>query len=159
MKTNKKKLGKRYDYDPEVDYPKIREANKRKLDEIMSNPDFMVELAKKYYGTAYLKAIEDGHYIRTEYAKAVNSGTVRAVNTKDNTVKLYEHTPIIQTLYKDGTEIEWDSAMHFCEYHGKKRTAAAQIVAICKGRPNTRKNLYKSSWRFKNKKEADKLWQ
>lgn len=146
-----KKLGKRYDYDPEVDYPKIKLENKRKLDEILKDPDYLVNLAKKYYGKSYLKAIPDDHYIKEEYKKKVNTGEITAINTSDSTRKAYEDTPIIQTL-GDGTEVEWKSVMDWCDANGKKRPAAAQILAMCRGN-EARITLYKSKWRFKTEEK------
>jgi hypothetical protein len=151
MKKNNK-VKSRYDYDPEVDYPKIKEENKRKLDEILSDPNYLVTLAKKYYGEGWLKAIPDDHYLKYEYKQQVNRGEIRAVNTKDETRKMYEDTPVIQT-FNDGTEVEWSSVIDYCEQHGKKRTAAASILSICRGTNLKSNTLYKSKWRFKEEQK------
>jgi hypothetical protein len=141
-----KKYGPRYDYDPKVDFPKIQEKNRKKLDEIYSNPNWMEDLGRKYYGDNWLATFPDDHYKKVEYKKAVNNGTIKTNSMSEEIETRYYKTPIIEVF--DGKETEWSSIMDWCEAHGKKKPAAYNIVKQMEGRGD-RDTIYKRTFKWK----------
>ncbi len=141
-----KKYGPRYDYDPKVDFPKIQAENRRKLDEIYSNPNWMEDLAKKYYGDSWLSTFPEDHYKKVEYKKGVNNGTIKTMGMTEGIELRYYKTPIIEIL--DGEEVEWPSIMDWCDAHGKKKPAAYVIVRMMDG-TGDRDKIYNRTFKWK----------
>ena len=146
MNNKGKTLGKRRDYTHE-DFLKIQEENKRKLDEIYARENWMEWLGKKYYGENYLKTFPDNHPAKQDYRKAVVSGQIKAINTSDETDKIYYKTPIIQI--NEEKKIEWNSIMEYCETYNKSKTSAYNIRKFLDGKWE-RDVLYESKWEWKN---------
>ena len=120
----------------------IKNENKRKLDEILSNPNYMEELGKKYYGDRWFTIFEDNHYKKIEHRKLVNK--YGAQHTK------YLDRPIIQ-YDLDGNEVgEWESAKIWAESKGKKYSAAQHVAKCALGvQMGGRETAYGFKWQFK----------
>jgi hypothetical protein len=141
-----KKYGPRYDYDPKVDFPKIQEKNRKKLDEIYSNPNWMEDLGRKYYGDNWLATFPDDHYKKTEYKKAVNQGTIRTTMMSDAVEYKYYKRPVIEIFNEE--ETEYSSIMDWCDKHGKNKPAAYNIIKLIEGRAD-KDTIYKRTFKWK----------
>ena len=64
-------MPKRFPELTEEEIIEIKRENKRKLDEILAMPDYMVYLGKKYYGERWMTIFEDNHYMKVEHKKEV----------------------------------------------------------------------------------------
>ena len=53
----------------EKEYQEIKKENKRKLDEILSIPNYQLYLGRKYFGDRWYTILEDNHYLRKEHVK------------------------------------------------------------------------------------------
>ena len=120
----------------------IREHNKRKLDEILSQgPDYIKTLGQKYYGDRWHTILEKGHYEKVEHNKRVQkegSGYVP-----------YLHRPIIQ-MDLEGNEIKkWNSALEWAESRGLTNSAAGHVSKSATGLVMSQKDsAYGYKWKF-----------
>ena len=141
-----RKYKPRYNYDPEVDFPKIQEENRRKLDEIYSNPNWMEDLGRKYYGDNWLATFPDDHYKKTEYKKAVNNGTIKTTMMSREVEYKYYERPIIE-IFND-KETEYASVMDWCNANGKKKPAAYKVIKMAEGLGD-RDTIYNRTFKWK----------
>lgn len=132
--------GPRRDYTYE-EYLEIKKENKRKLEEIMTTPDYMEVLGRKYYGERWFTALPDGHEKREQRRKDLVSGKIQFTP--------YTDREIVQ-LDSDGNFIEeWESARVWAEetMEEERRFSAAQhIVKVAKGEGES---AYGFRWKFK----------
>lgn len=130
----------RRDYTYE-DYLEIRKENKRKLEEIMTTPDYMEVLGRKYYGDRWFMALPDGHPKKEQRRKDLVAGKVKFTAYTDR--KLIE-------LDLDGNFVkEWESARVWADENieEERRFSAAQhVVKVAKEEGGS---AYGSRWKFK----------
>lgn len=119
----------------------IRKENKRKLDEILSIPNYQVYLGKKYYGERYHTILEDNHYLKKEHRKRVQSF--------GSDYKSYIERPIIQ-MDLDGKFIKkWNNAKEWAESEGRKTSAASHVSKCAQGHVMSQKqSSYGYLWKF-----------
>ena len=139
----------KYDYTYE-EYLEIKKENKRKLEEIMTTPDYMYILAKKYYGERWFQVMPDSDERKEKRRKDLIAGRISATG--------YIDRKVIQ-LDMDGEFVkEWESARIWAEeeIEEEKRYSASQHVAkVATGKGDT---AYGYRWAFaddyyNNKKE------
>lgn len=130
----------------EGELEEIRNENRRKLDAILSNPNYMQELGKKYYGDRWFAIFEDGHWMKTEHRKIVNKYGAQHKPYLDRTLIQYD---------LDGNEVgEWESAKIWADSEGKTYSAAQHVAKSALGvHMGGRDTAYGYRWRFK--KEDD----
>ena len=130
----------------EEEYQEIKKENKKKLDEILSIPNYQLYLGRKYFGDRWYTILEDNHYLRKEYVK----------NTQKygSTYKNYTSRPIIE-MDMDGNVIrEWRDAKEWAEETNRTLSAASHVAKCAQGQAMSQKNsAYGSKWKFKVKEE------
>ena len=121
----------------------IRLENKRKLDEILSNPNYMEELGRKYYGDRWITIFEDGHWQKVQHRQLVNKYGAQH--------KAYLDRPVIQ-YDLDGNKVgEWESAKLWADSEGRKYSAAQHVAKCALGvQMGGRETAYGFKWEFKN---------
>jgi hypothetical protein len=122
----------------------IRKQNREKLNEILSDVDYQIQLGKKYYGDRWFTILEDNHYAKREYRKMVNNGGGKPyVN--------YIDRPILQYDLDNKFIREWENARVWAE-SVDKGYSAAQHVAKCGhgGVMSQKDSAYGFKWRFKD---------
>ena len=125
------------------EYQEIKKENQRKLDELLSNPNYMEELGRKYYGDRWFTIFEKGHYKKAQHRQMVNR--YGAQHTA------YMHRPIIQ-YDLDGNQVgEWASAKIWADSEGRKYSAAQHVAKCALGvQMGGRETAYGYKWEFKN---------
>ena len=124
------------------EYLQIKIENQRKLNEILSNPNYMEELGRKYYGDRWFTIFEDGHFKKVEHRQIVNRYGAQH--------KAYLHRALIQ-YDLDGNEVgEWESAKVWADSEGKTYSAAQHVVKSALGvQMGGRETAYGFKWKFK----------
>lgn len=132
---------------PQEELLEIRRLNREKLDTILSQDDWAIKLAQKYYGDKWLSVI-DNHPEKTELLKQKHNLTQKNVKLRKlgtfvaieipNTKK-----PIIQ-LDMEGNEVKrWESARAWQAYHELSHHAIQPIMNCVSGLQNS---SYNSKW-------------
>lgn len=125
---------------------KIRAENKRKLDELLSIPNYQEVLGKKHYGDRWRVTLYGNHPEREDWIKEIQTNSYRR--------QLGEDIPHVETLNKraiiqldlDGNEIKrWNSSVEYCKFVGKERHAAQQLTSCARGDAKT---AYGYKWKF-----------
>lgn len=131
-------------------YLEMKAENKRKLDEILANPNYQEEIGRKYYGENWMATLYGNHPLRTERTKENASKAVRRMNGEDVPYKVtWNKKPIIQ-MDMDGNFIkEWDSAVHYCEANGMKVRQGQTVSNAARG---LAESAYNYKWKFKDEK-------
>lgn len=141
MPVQKRVYNKKVEWDEEW-LIQMKEENRKKLDEIMKDPEYMLKLGKKYYGERWYVVMPDGHYLKQEHQKAVINGTKKVVHYMDK--------PIIQ-YDMDWVEVEeWESARAWSNAQTDlvNPYSAAQHVSKCAtGKGDS---AYGYRWKFKD---------
>lgn len=133
---------------------KIREENKRKLDELLSIPNYQEVLGRKWYGDRWRVTLYGNHPDREDWLKEIQMNSYRRQQGEDipySSNKSFAQQPIIQ-LDLDGNEIQrWNSSKVAVKGLGLAKTATQQITQCARGDAKT---AYGYIWKFdKNKYE------
>lgn len=127
---------------------KIREENKRKLDELLSIPNYQEVLGKKWYGDRWRVTLYGNHPDREEWLKEIQINSYRRGKGEDvpyNRNKSFVQKPIIQ-LDLEGNEIQrFDSSKIAVEALGLAKNASQQLTQCARGDAKT---AYGYVWRF-----------
>ena len=131
---------------PEEILLEVRVENKRKLDEILSIPNFQEVIGRKYYGDDWRKTLYGIHPERTD---ALKENHIRAMKRKKGEevekTQRWSEKPVIQ-MDLDGNEIKrWDTAIEAGLELKGNRHAAQQIIAVCRDNAIT---SYGYKWKF-----------
>ena len=124
----------------------VRRENRRKLDEILSTPNYQEVLGRKWYGDEWRKTLWGNHPERADALKRNQERTIRR-KKGENVAKVqrWSDKPVIQ-LDMDGNEIKrWESAMEAGLELKGNRQACQQIILVCKGQAIT---SYGYKWKF-----------
>lgn len=120
----------------------IKRENKRKLDEILSMPDYMVYLGKKYYGERWFTIFDNDHFMKIEHNKQVQKFGAK--------VRKYMDRPLIQLDMEGKFVKEWKSARAWADENKDELknpySAAQHIGKVATGKGET---AYGFKWRFK----------
>lgn len=125
------------------EYLQIKRENKQKLDEILSNPDYMEVLGRKYYGDRWFTIFEDGHFKKVEHRALVNKYGAQTTAYLDRALIQYD---------LDGNEVgEWESAKVWADSEGKKYSAAQHVAKCALGvQMGGRETAYGYKWKFRD---------
>ena len=127
----------RRDYTYE-DYLEIKKENKRKLEEIMTTPNYMEVLGRKYYGDRWFTALPEGHEKKEQRRKDLVAGKIQFT--------AYTDREIVQLDLDKNFVREWESARAWAEQSDKNYSAAQHVVKSAKGEGES---AYGSYWKFK----------
>lgn len=124
------------------EYLEIKAENVRKLEEILTTPDYMEILGKKYYGDRWFTIFPDGHYKRKERFDKVRRGELKVVG--------YIDREIVQ-MDLNGNEIdEFPSARLWAEETGNSYSAAQHVAKAALGvQFGGNETAYGYKWKFK----------
>lgn len=125
----------------------IRRENQEKLDEIMSIPNYIEVIAKKYYGDDWLRAL-DNHRPEKQDRLKQNYLASRQKKTSPDYKKRIPATtlPIIQ-LTMDGEFVkEWETIIDWKETEGKEKSSYITPIQCAQ---NKAKSAYGFKWVFK----------
>ena len=125
------------------EYLEIKAENVRKLEEILTTPDYMEILGRKYYGDRWFTVLPEGHYKRKERFDKLRRGEIKVTG--------YIDREIIQ-MDLDGNPIdEFPSARAWAEETGNTYSAAQHIAKSALGTQfGGRETAYGFRWRFKD---------
>lgn len=122
----------------------IKKQNREKLDKILSNVDYQIELGKKYYGDRWFTALEDNHYAKREHRRMVNNGGGKPYIN-------YNSRPILQFDLEGNFIREWESARIWAGEVGKNDSAATHVAKCAQGGVMAQKDsAYGYKWSFKD---------
>ena len=130
----------------------IRLENKRKLDEIMSNPNYIEDLAKKYYGDDWMRTLGDNHYMKVEKRK--NNALENSKRQKDEnfTPRVASTTlPIVELTLEGELIHEWANIKMWREQNPTKHYIGPLQCATGKSH-----HAYGRKWKFKQDYENGK---
>ena len=121
----------------------IKEHNRRKLDEVLSDDDYQIKLGKKYYGTRYYTILEEDHFLKIEHKKHIQK--------YGQTIPPYISRKIIQ-MDMEGNFIKyWESAVEWAESEGRDKRAAQHVAKCAQGNVMSQKDsAYGYTWTFKD---------
>lgn len=124
------------------EYLQIKQENKKKLDEILSEgPMYIKTLGQKYYGDRWHTILEKGHYIRKEYD--------RRTAKEGSSFVPYLYRPIIQMDLEGNFIKKWNSAVEWAESVGKNKSAAGHVSKSATGLVMSQKETaYGYKWKF-----------
>lgn len=122
----------------------IRKENREKLDKILSDVNYQIELGKKYYGDRWFTILEDNHYAKRDYRKMVNNGGGAPYTP-------YNQRVIEQYDLDNNFIREWKNAKVWAESVGKEDSAATHVTKCAQGGVMAQKDsAYGYKWRFKD---------
>ena len=126
----------------EEEYQEIKKENRRKLEEILTTPDYMEMLGKKYYGERWHSVMPSGHYKKVEHKKLVQKYGA--------TTPKYMDRAILQCDMNGNLVKEWQSSRIFVDEHKEEfknpYSAAHHITKVALGKGET---AYGFKWKFK----------
>jgi len=124
----------------------VRAENKRKLDEILSIPDYQEVLGRKWYGSDWRKTLWGNHPARVDAQRANYERTKKRLSGEEHQKAFKWSDKSVIQMDLDGNVIKvWDTAMEAGEEIKGNRQACQQIVLACRGRAQS---AYKSKWKF-----------
>ena len=129
-------------------YLEMKAENKRKLDEILANPNYQEIIGRKYYGDNWMATLWGNHPEKLERTKENASKANRRLKGEAVPYKrTWNRIPIIQ-MDMDGKFIkEWDSAVHYCEANGMKARQGQTVSNAARG---LAESAYNYKWKFKD---------
>lgn len=127
------------------EYLEIRKENKRKLEEIMTTPDYMEMLGRKYYGERWFSALPDDHPKKIQRRKDVAEGRIKPTKYMDREIMQFD----IDGNYID-THLSSRAWTDENMDEDKRFSAAQHLVKVAKGDGET---AYGYKWRFKEEDE------
>lgn len=132
----------------------IRLENQRKLDEIMSIPNYIEVIARKYFGDDWLRTIEGHHPAKLERLKR-NSQAQRDRQKNDSYTKRVNATdlPILQLDLEGNLVKEWTSIKEWKATDGINASSYVSPLQCAKGKDLT---AYGYKWKFKHDYENGK---
>jgi hypothetical protein len=130
----------------EGELEEIRAENRRKLDEILSNPNYMEELGRKYYGDRWFAIFDNEHYKKVEHRKIVSKHGAQHVKYLDR--------PLYQYDLENNLIGEWASAKIWADTEGRKYSAAQHVAQCALGvQMGGNETAYGFKWKFKENDE------
>lgn len=133
---------------PREEYLKIKAENIRKLEEILTTPDYMEILGKKYYGERWFTVLPDGHYKRKERNELIRTGVLKITG--------YIDRPIIQYDLDGNLIDEFPSARAWADETGNTYNAAQHVAKSAVGvQFGGRDTAYGYRWEFKYDSEDE----
>lgn len=143
----RKAYSKRKDYTYE-EYLEIKKENRRKLEEILTTPDYMEILGKKYYGDRWFTVLPDGHYKRKDRMEKLRKGEIKVTGYIDRPILQYD----VDGNYLD----EFPSARLWAEESGNTYNAAQHVAKCALGeKMGGRMTAYGFVWKFKYEDEDE----
>jgi hypothetical protein len=150
-KKPRKKYVTTSDATPE-DVIRIKLQNKQRLDEIMSRPNYIEELAKKYYGDDWMRTIDTNHYMKVEKRKKNAIENNKKQKDGNFTPRIPATTIPIVELTLEGKFIkEWTNIKMWREQHPTKHYVGP--IQCAQGKAST---AYDRLWKFKTDYENGK---
>lgn len=134
----------------------IQQENRNKLDSILSNPDWEVELAKKYYGDKWMSVIERHPdkeiHVRTKQRE--NSKNVKLRKEGTFVPKAIPNTkkPLIQLDMEGNVVRKWKNVSEYGEVNGITRHNLQSIMNCIS---NTQRVAFGHHWRVDNEALED----
>jgi hypothetical protein len=125
----------------------IRLENQRKLDEIMSIPNYIEVIARKYFGDDWLRSIDGDHPAKVDRQKR-HAKLQRVRQQDENYVPKVPLTsiPIIQLDLEGNFVKEWSSIKEWKATEGVNASSYVSPLQCAKGHDAT---AYGYKWKFK----------
>jgi hypothetical protein len=128
------------------EYEQIHKETVRKLDEIFAMEDYMIVLAKKYYGDAWMSTLDGKHPDRDSHRKVVQRRVIERKIAGQAARVPQTKLPIVQ-LDLDGNLIqEWENIMEWVSVKNMKTTQHIGPLEVARGNAHT---AFNSLWKFK----------
>jgi hypothetical protein len=135
MKTKPRAPRGKYNIDTYTmeEYLEIKKHNKEVLDRIFSDDDWVVNLAKKWYGDRWTMLI-DKHPDKTEIVKAKQNQNTKNVKLRKEGTWVRTNIPdtqkpLIQYDLEGNEVARWDTVHHWCKETGSGKDKVVSVMA------------------------------
>ena len=150
-KKPRKKYVTTSDATPE-DVIQIKLQNKKRLDEILSTPNYIEKLAKKHYGEDWMRTIDANHYMKVEKRKKNAIENSKKQKDGNFTPRVPATTLPIIELTLDGEFVkEWNNIKEWREENYTKHYVGP--IQCAQGKAH---HAYGKKWKFKTDYENGK---